>query len=330
MIVVRSYANSHVALSCDPEQISEHLEDQGQFVWVHATSPSDDEIELLAKEFAVHHLAAEDLMQGSQRTKFEPYGTHALLVVRDCVLDYDRLLDDEIDVVFGERWAITIAQARKRGHEGAAELFDEAARRFEQILRDPDHHSADPSTLVYVIVDVVADRYFTVCEQIDDRLLVIENSLFDEQTSVPIQREMHELHRSLVYFRRIAAGMREVTIELAHGDIIRATDSTRLHLRDVADHMQRVVELIESQRELLTSAFEGHLALLSNQMNAVMKKMTSWGAILVSLSIIAGIYGMNFEHMPELQWRYGYLGALATMVAVASGLYLYFRRKGWL
>ncbi len=179
-------------------------------------------------------------------------------------------------------------------------------------------------------LDVVVDRYFEVVDAIDDHLEDLEEIVFAGRTGEETPREVFTLRRAMVTFRRAAAPLREVIAQMLRREVDVMGEAALMHLQDVYDHVLRVADLGESQRDVLTGLLEAHLAVASNRMNEVMKLMSSWGAILLGATLIAGIYGMNFSDMPELRWRFGYPLALGLMAILTVALYRMFRRRGWL
>ena len=210
------------------------------------------------------------------------------------------LQNREVDVVFSDGWLLSV---RHSNGAAMAPAGKEALARFER--QRGEHGSNDEGFLLWAILDVIVDRYFDVTTAIDERLDDIEDVVFDRTADV-IPREIFTLRRSIVAFRRAVGPLREVLAQLLRKEVECIGDEAIAHLQDVYDHTLRVLDLIESQRELLTGLLEGQLAVQSNQMNRVMKATSSWGAILIASTLIAGIYGMNFRHMPELEWAFGY------------------------
>jgi magnesium transporter len=201
-------------------------------------------------------------------------------------------------------------------------------RRFERMRLEPD--AEDLGTALWALLDVVVDRYFLVTDLVDYRLDAIEDVVFGEARRDEIPQDVFELRRALVRFRRAATPLREVLAELLRRQVEWLQPSTLTLLQDVYDHLLRIAEMVEAQRDLLTGLLEAHLAVVSNRMNDVMKRTSSYGAILLVSTLIAGIYGMNFTNMPELKWHYGYFVALGTMAVATIILWKQFRKRGWL
>ena len=332
MIRVRRYLGTgEVDEQVDPEEISECLGRGGQLLWVDAEDLDAGDVATLAEEFAVHHLAAEDLLESLPRPTLGRYGSHLLLAVRDCYMDRQSFATREIDLVFGDGWLISV---RKRGEDGAPPAQAEpVVERFER-LRIEDGLT-DEGFLLYAFLDVVVDRYFDVADRLHDRLEAIEEAIFSEEdgsslSNRSITEGLYRLRRDLVAFRRVVAPLREAIAPLLRREAVFLAEPALVHLRDVYDLVVRVGEVTETYRDLLNGALEAHLSIASNRMNLVMKRATSWGAILVTATLVAGIYGMNFRHMPELDWRLGYPLALSIMAAVTAVLYRNFRRRDWL
>lgn len=335
MIRVRRYHESgEVDEELDPEEVSECLGQRGSLLWVDVESPTADDVDVLAKEFDVHHLAAEDLLEPSPRPRLGRYPDHFLLVVRDTCFEADRLSSREIDLVFGDGWLISM---RKGGDDGIPPApVQEILERFER--QRGKEGATDEGFLLYVVLDTVVDRYFETSEALEDRLDGVEEAIFAERPGAPpggssprsITERLYHLRQDLVTFRRLVAPLREAIAPLLRREVDFVGETALVHLRDVYDLVVRATDLADAQRDLLNGALEAHLSITSNRMNLVMKRATSWGAILVMATLVAGIYGMNFRHMPELDWRLGYPFALGVMAAVTAVLYRTFKRRDWL
>jgi magnesium transporter len=336
VIRVRRYLeDGEVTEEIDPDDVSECLDQRGALLWVDVEQPTADDVECLAKEFDVHHLAAEDLLEPSLRPRLARFADHLLLVVRDPWFKEGRFDSREVDLVFGDGWLITV---RKPGEEGApptsvSDLIDRFERRRRQ------EGASDEGFLLYVVLDAIVDRFFEVSDVVEERLSDVEADIFSDRRprridhlggDVGITERLYRLRQDLVGFRRSVAPLREALAPLLRGEAPFIGDEAVIHLRDVYDLVVRATEMVEAQRDLLNGALDAHLSITSNRMNLVMKQATSWGAILILSSLVAGIYGMNFEHMPELHLRYGYLYALGLMAVITLALYVTFKRRDWL
>jgi magnesium transporter len=309
----------------DPADVQHLASKPDVLVWIDVESPTKDDIRLLSEALDIHDLTAEDLLKAGQRTKLERVGHHFHVAAHDCELRDDTLVSREVDIVFAQGWLLSVRHQDDQG--GPPTAIDDAVRRFERSR--VEHGSNDEGFLLWALLDLIVDRWFEVTEAVDDRLDTIEEMVF-EDGSEGIPRELFQLRRTLVAFRRVASPLREVVGALLRREAECIGEQAIVHLQDVYDHVLRVLDLVESQRELLNGLFEGRLAVMSNKMNQVMKATSSWGAILIVATLIAGIYGMNFRHMPELDWGLGYPFALGSMLLVTGALYLLFKRRGWL
>ena len=317
MIAVRCYQHDGVD-EIDPVDISELVGQDGRLLWVDLVNPSDEDLTRVAEEFALHPLAMEDARKHKQRPKLEQYPTHAFVVAYSSRLA-------EVDLFVGPTWLVSV---RGCNEEGEAWEVDAVRRRFERTRAE----NATVGFLLYTILDELVDGYFVAMDEREVEIEGIEERIFDEEPRVEheIQSELFAVRRRLLEFRRAVAPLREVVASLLRREVAWIDSATIVHLQDVYDHILRVLDVLDSERELMGNAVDAHLAIMSNRMNLVMKRMTSWGAILLGATLVAGIYGMNFQHMPELGWQLGYPMALAMMATITVVGYIYFSRKDWL
>lgn len=335
MLDVTVFGAGHRMESIPPGAISDHVGKPDEVVWVDIVDVTEDELALITAEFDLHPLAVDDVRHRNQRPKIDLYPSHIFIV--GYAHDDDALDLPEVEVFVGPTWLVSV---RSRNHHGRAFDTGPVRRRF---LRGAGVE-ATVGFLLYALLDDMVDGYFDTVEAAEDRLTTIESNLFraysnggdttDEQSTLALDRalqgELLHIRRTLVALRRRVVPMREVVLVILHREIPWVEDKAILYFQDVLDHLLRVVDEIDTQRELLGNIVDAHLALVANRTNDVMKKTSGWGAILIVATLIAGIYGMNFQYMPELQWRYGYFAALGTMLVVTASLYLYFKRKGWI
>jgi len=311
------------------DQLAEAIEPAASLLWVDCLEVTEDELTSLTTQLQISHIAAEDLRHGGQRTKLEHYRDHFHVAVHDCVLDADdKLVTREIDLVFGDGWLLSVRQPSDDPQDPSPFGIDAVTQRFE--VERTTEKDKDEGFLVWAFLDVIVDRYFDVNERFDDRLDEVEEIVFSTTRGDDIPKEVFDLRRSMVQFRRVVAPLREVLAAMLRREADCLSEAAISYLQDVYDHVMRVSDWIESQRDLLTGLLEADLAVVSNRMNQVMKRMTSWGAILLGSTLIAGIYGMNFTHMPELNWTFGYPVAIGTMLLLTIVLYTWFKRRDWL
>ena len=316
-IEAKAYDESGAHDIPDPADISEVVGTK-KLLWVDLLDPDDDDFGCIAEEFQLHPLAMEDARKHGQRPKLEQYPTHAFVVAYSSSLA-------EIDLFVGPDWLVSV---REHNEDGSACPIDSMKARFERTRPE----QATVGFLLYTILDEIVDGYFACAEAFEDRIEEFEERILDENAGNDqgIQGALLTLRRELVEFRRKVVPLRDVLQALLRGDVAWIDADARVLLQDVLDHVLRAIDQLDSERELVGNAVDAHLAISSNRMNQVMKRMTSWGAILLGSTLVAGIYGMNFEHMPELGWQTGYPMALGIMLMITIGGYLYFKRKDWL
>jgi magnesium transporter len=304
----------------DPARVSEFIEESGARVWLDIADPSDADLSMIAEEFSLHPLAVEDTRHRNQRPKVEVYDRYFFLVLHAVSLDEkDELTDSEIHAFAGHRFLLTLRYPP---------VFDltEVLQRWD---RQPEltHHGG--GFLLYALLDEVVDGYFEVIERMEDLADDIEDRVFAPEPDDTIQEDIFRMKRKVVEFRRLVIPLREV-LDLVQEQPGFVTGELGPYYRDVADHVIRTLEFADNLRDLMTSALEAQLSQVSNRLNIVMKQLTSWAAIILIPTLIAGIYGMNFLHMPELHWRYGYLYALGLMALSMLLLYRAFKKRDWL
>ncbi|HVT75650.1 MAG TPA: magnesium/cobalt transporter CorA [Acidimicrobiales bacterium] len=295
------------------------LLDEPKVCWIDVVDATPDEIAELTTKYHLDAMAVEDINEPGQRPKLELYPHHAFLVAYSANLA-------EVDVFIGDDWVITVRERNRNG-----DVWEPAPARTRCDRVEPGVRGI--GIVVHAILDEIVDGYFDRLDAVEDRIEDLENDVFEPprgMTETQIQQRLFDIRHELVAFRRKVIPLREVLAALLRGEVPALTGPLLPLLQDVFDHLLRAVDTIDSHRELMGNAVDAHLAIISNRMNEVMKLMTSWGAILLGSTLVAGIYGMNFLHMPELRWRYGYEYALGLMVVITVVGYWYFRRRDWL
>jgi magnesium transporter len=317
------------------QDVFEVLKEKAGFAWIGLYRPTDDEVRSVADEFTLHHLAIEDALKGHQRAKIERYSDTLFLVLRPA-----RYLDEEERVEFGELhvfvgpdFVVTIRHA---------ESPDLASVRH-RLEGTPDLLAFGPQAVLYAILDQVIDEYAPVVAGLENDIDEIEDQLFDGDQAV--SRRIYALSREVIEFQRATQPLIGMLESLQAGFEKHGVDvELHRHLRDVLDHTIRVVERGDAFRQLLQNALTVHSTLVAQRQNdetrrlsetglaqsEEVKKISSWAAILFAPTLVGTIYGMNFTHMPELKWQFGYPFAITLMVAMGFGLYAVFKRKDWL
>jgi magnesium transporter len=307
----------------DPSRVQELDEDGGEFAWIDVVDPGPADLELMQRVFRLHPVTLEDTVHRRQRTKVELFEGYAFVVLRPVTVSPGEgmeVVEHEIHAIFGQGCLMTVRWS-------PAYPLDGVVSRWQRRTDDQGAGFA-----LYALLDEVVDDYLSVVEGLEDEADALEDVVFDRvddtQTS-DVQERLFRLKRSTVVLRRSSMPLR-YGIDMIQEDPAFATPSLTPYYRDVMDHVIRVVELADNVRDLLTSMLEVRVAQAANRLNEVMKKLSAWAAIVLVPTLIAGIYGMNFRHMPELGWLFGYPMALGLMVASAATLFAVFHHRDWL
>jgi magnesium transporter len=289
-------------------------------LWFHFDTPTEEELRFLQDTLKIHDLTLEDIVHQNQRPKLESFEHYVYLAVHPLVRKgSSEIAPSELDLLIGTRWIVSVHYGPLPGMIENSHLHDRIVR---ALGRGTDF-------LLYTLLDLVVDGYFPLLDEIEDEVDTFENRLLT-QTKPQDMNRLLALKRSLVHIRRAVLPQREVFNQLTHHDFPFIKPDCLVYYRDVYDHLIRIVEELESLRDILSGSLEIYLASTSNQVNMTMKRLTAWGTIFVVITAIAGIYGMNFKFMPELEWRYGYFAILGSMVIISLGLLFYFKKKNYL
>jgi magnesium transporter len=297
-----------------------HLGKPGRFVWVALRDPSPQELEEMRVAFDLHELAVEDSLHGNQRPKMEEYGDCIFAVMHTVELEGEELVVGEVDVFVGRDYVLSV---RKRTRQG----FKNVRERCE---REPELLKAGPGYVLYALMDSVVDRYFPVIDALEEELERIEERIFAAEPARENVEAIYALKRKLMVLRHAAGPLHEAAGKLYGGRVPEVVSGTQEYFRDIYDHLFRINQAIESLREMLTTAISVNLSLITVHEGETVKRLASYGALVAVPTMIAGIYGMNFQWMPELDWKLGYPAALAAMVLTDAYLFMKFRKAGWL
>ncbi|MHB0913288.1 MAG: magnesium/cobalt transporter CorA [Armatimonadota bacterium] len=303
------------------ERIDKLVADSSKTVWLDALDPTHDELDLLAREFGFHPLAIDDYLTPHQRPKVDEYEGYFFIVIHSVEYSPEEgeVTPIELALFVGKNYIVTL-------HGKPLPMLSRIEGIWEKEPREVEHGIG---LLLYDILDALVDSYFPVLDQIDDQIDGIEDEIFGQKSGASIESTFR-LKRSLVLLRRIAAPLRDVFNVLTRRDQPLLSEHAITYLRDIYDHTLRILDTIDTYRDILTGALDAYLSIISNQLNGVMKTLTVVATILISAQVITGIYGMNFKYMPELKWVYGYPAALAGMAVMVLGLLYYFKRIKWL
>ena len=304
------------------DQIRGALTRDDQFVWLGLYEPEQDVLRQVQQQFGLHDLAIEDAYNAHQRPKLELYEDAVFVVLRTAHLAAaPRHLEfGETHIFLGRNYVVTVRHGSLRSHIGVRQRCEST----------PHLLSKGPGYVLYALMDFVVDQYLPIVQHIEQEVEDLEDIIFSMTDTGEATVRIYHLKRDLLALRRTVAPLVEVCNRLMRFDLPHIPEDTRVYFRDVYDHIVRLNETIDAQRELLTTALEAHLSLMSHAQNEHMKRITAWAAMIAVPTMIAGIYGMNFRNMPELTWAYGYSASLIVMVTACVGLYVGFKRSGWL
>lgn len=294
--------------------------EEASVVWIDVSNPGPAEAAYLREELGFHPLAVEDCIRGRQRPKMDRYAGYFFLVVYAAAVNVERnrMALNEFHIFLGERFLVTV-------HDYKVQEVGEVVARW----RTAPEQVPDTGALAHLLLDVVVDDYFRCVEHYADRAEHVELTVF-HTNGRPDTRQILLLRHELVLFRKVVAPLREVLSTLLRRDLPFLRPELLPYFQDVHDHTIRVTEEIDSLRELLSALLDAQISTSANQLNHTVRTMTAWSIILMSMTLVAGVYGMNFALMPELQWRWGYPASLLLMLSIGSVLLLFFRRRGWL
>jgi magnesium transporter len=302
------------------DQAGEACRTDGGFVWVGVAEPSAEEFESIAREFGLHELAVEDAVKAQQRPKVELFGDTLLVVVKT-VSHPDPahgIETGELLLFVNPNFIITV-------RHGDGDLHSVR----ERVESQPQRLAHGTGLVLYAILDHVVDGYGEVAQTIDGEIQVVEREVFSAERTNPAE-QIYKLEREVLDLYRAVAPLLEAVDEIVEGRFQAIPDELHEYFRDVHDHLRRVTGRVASFRELLSSALQANLTQVSVRQNEDMRKISAWVAIAAVPTMVAGIYGMNFDHMPELHWRYGYFTVLAFIALICFALYRRFKSVGWL
>ncbi|HEX8003751.1 MAG TPA: magnesium/cobalt transporter CorA [Mycobacteriales bacterium] len=323
-MLTRVYRNGVLeAEGFDPALASDYLAESDTVVWLDICRPTVEDLAVVAEELGLHPLAAEDATGRAQRPKLEPYAGHQFLVAYGTTYDSATrtLTTSEVDVFFDQRWVVTVRKDPVWDVAPVLEAWDNSAALAK-------HGTA---FLLYGLLDALVEGQFQVVQQLDDEIEGLEDALFGEPAEgLGTQRRTFELRKALVAFRRVCLPMREVVNGLMRRDVCDIDGALMPYYQDLYDHVLRAAEWSDSLRDLVTTVLETHLTIQGNRLNEVMKRLTSYAAIVAVPTAIAGIYGMNTRLYPAAGSATGWWFALGLMLAISGFLFGYFRRKDWL
>ncbi|HXF77696.1 MAG TPA: magnesium/cobalt transporter CorA [Usitatibacter sp.] len=317
-----AYQDGHKLADIPKEAISEYVKRPDVFVWVALKDPTPEELEEMAREFNLHELAVEDARHGHQRPKIEEYGNSLF-----CVLHVPEELGGdvevgEIDIFVGPNYILSVRQRTQHG-------FGEVRARAEG---EPELLKNGSGFVFYALMDNVVDRYFPLVDQLEVELEKIEERIFsgDAVDAKANIQALYELKHKGMVIRHAVEPLIEAVHKLYGGRVPQVCSGTQEYFRDVYDHLLRVSQQLDGLRDMVITAMQVNLSMISLSETVVTKQLAAYAALVAVPTLIAGIYGMNFKNMPELEWVWGYPISIVAMVGIDAWLWVKFRRIGWL
>jgi len=294
--------------------------DKSEFVWIGVADPSVEELRTLQAHYDLHPLAVEDALKADQLPKVDVYGEQVFVVARTAHLEDGAIVYGETAMFVGRNHIISVRHVSARTHRALRDQLEAAP---SLLMHGVDY-------VLHAILDFVVDGYLPMVEAIEEEVLAMEHRAIDNFLGRNEINRIFTLRRELIRFQRVLGPMSEVAAKLARQDLPCIDAETRPYFSDVLDHVRRVQAMADGLREVLTSVFEFSNLLEQQRTGTITRQLAAWAAILAVPTAIAGIYGMNFEHMPELKTRYGYFVVLAVIAAICAWLYFRFKRARWL
>ncbi|MFA5260538.1 MAG: magnesium/cobalt transporter CorA [Candidatus Omnitrophota bacterium] len=298
------------------------FKDSPSVTWINLEGIDPSVIQSLNEHFQIHPLVSEDIVHTGQRPKMEVYDRYIFIVLKMIYFQdgTDEIIDEHISLILGPGYVISF-------QEKPGDVFDPIRTRIREGKGRIRQEGAD--YLAYSLLDAIVDNYFLILEKRGEAMEDLEDNILEESGS-EILHDIHKFKKEIIYLRKQVWPLREVISELQRNESSLIKASTQIYLRNVYDHTIQVIDSIESFRDMITGMHDIYLSSISNRLNEIMKMLTMFSAIFIPLTFLAGVYGMNFEYMPELDWRWGYFGVLGLMAGITLGMIVFFKKKKWL
>jgi magnesium transporter len=315
-----AYQNGQKLSDISIEAISEYLDQPDCFVWVALRDATHEELVKMQEEFDLHPLAVEDAHHGHQRPKIDEYGESVFAVLHMIEVVNGQLVVGEVGVFAGSNYVLSVRNRSQRNFLGVRDRCE----------REPELLAHGAGFVLYALMDSVVDSYFPIIDSLEDELEAIEERIFAPGSARKNIEQLYELKRKVMILRHAVTPLMEASGKLLGGRVPAVCANSHDYFRDVYDHLVRINGSIESVRETISTAIHVNLSMVTIEESEVSKKLAAWAGIFGLATVFVGIWGMNFQHMPELQWELGYPFALLTMTLGCYGLYFRFKRAGWL
>ncbi|HEU4645872.1 MAG TPA: magnesium/cobalt transporter CorA [Burkholderiales bacterium] len=315
-----AYRDGRKLADIQQREIKSYLARPDCFVWVALKDAGAAELAEMQDEFDLHELAVEDARQGNQRPKFEEYGDSLFVVLHTVEVAGEELNVGEVDVFVGRNYVLSARQSAERG-------FQDVRARCE---REPDLLRHGPGYVLYALMDAVVDRYVPVLDAVEAELEALEEQIFTGKAPGENIESLYYVKQKLMVLKHAAGPLLDASGRLFGGRVPQSCAGLGEYFRDVYDHLVRLNQSIDTLRDTVTTALQVNLAMITIGESEVTKRLAAYAALVAVPTMIAGIYGMNFEHMPELNWAFGYPLSIVVMVAIDAYLFYRFRQAGWL
>lgn len=316
-----AYSEGRRVANVELKDINTVLHQPNHFVWLGLHEPDEALLSQVQRQFCLHDLAVEDAHNAHQRPKIEAYGDTLFIVLRTAQMNANRHIDfGETHFFVGTNFLVTV-------RHGSSIAYTEVRNRCESM---PQLLCKGQGFALYAVMDAIVDQYFPVVDALETELTAIEEKIFSEKPTRETTEQIYELKRELLEVKRAVSPLIDICNRLMRFDIKLIAEETQAYFRDIYDHAIRINEMVDNARELLNTALDANFSLISISQSEVSKKMAGWAAIIAVPTLVAGFYGMNFQFMPELQWRYGYPFVVTLTISSCIIVYLFFRRAGWL
>lgn len=320
LINCAAYQAGHKLADIPVEAIDQWVERPGCFVWVALRDASEEELRTMQQEFDLHELAVEDARNGHQRPKLEEYGETLFVVMTLPELIDGELRIGEVAIFVGANFVLSVRNNSTQGFLGVRERCE----------REPAHLKQGAGFVLYALMDAVVDRYFPLLEALETELEQLEERIFERGTARKNIEQLYALKRRTSVIHHAVAPLLEVASKLHGGRVPEVCAHSQEYFRDVHDHLLRIDSAIHGMRETIATAIQVNLSVVTIEESDITKRLAAWAAIFAVSTALAGIWGMNFQHMPELEWAWGYPMALGAIAGSAALLFWRFRRAGWL
>jgi magnesium transporter len=302
------------------EAISDYLAQPGDFVWVALKDATPEDLLLMQEEFNLHELAVEDARHGHQRPKIEEYGDSLFVVMHLVEPGEGELQVGEVAVFVGPNYVLSVRNRSQRTFLGVRARCE----------REPHHLIQGSGFVLYALMDAVVDGYFPIVDGLESELEVVEERIFTKGSARTNIQDLYALKRKVMVMKHAVTPLMEAAAKLSSGRVPPVCANSTAYLRDVYDHLTRINASLDTIRDTIGTAIQVNLSMVAIEESEVNKRLAAWAGIFAVATAFAGVWGMNFEGMPELKWHYGYPAALGLIAATSGYLYWRFRRSGWL